>query len=135
MSLASLGKPDFPCETVYLSDLEENFSPGPPLLAHAKYNNDRVEIEPAIYGEDPINITKIDLKCNIGYITNLINIGLSTQDTQCLSPELDDAIHIGQLVEQLSLDPRCSFSNLNNQSAEFDNVNEYFKTLIGKPNA
>lgn len=38
LSLSSLGKPDFPCEAVYLNDLQENFSEGPKMTKGAVYD-------------------------------------------------------------------------------------------------
>ena len=77
LSLASLGKPDLICESVHLSDLTENFATAK-LLADPKYNSDGVMLRPALYEDDPTNITSIEMKCNVGYITNLIDIGIST---------------------------------------------------------
>ena len=57
-SIATFGLMDFHCQQVKLSDLHENFSPGPDILKNATEGG-----EPAEYGPDPVNITNLHINC------------------------------------------------------------------------
>ena len=88
-------------------------------------------IEGALYGPDPVNITYIDIKCNHGELTNLVDIGLSTYDSHCPSTVLDDVYFINNLIDTVSTDPVCNYRNMDNSSDNFNAINEHFKILMG----
>ena len=95
-----------------LSDLKENFSTGPTIVEDAKFDDKGNQIADAVYGSAPDNITEIPIKCKSGEITNLIDFGLSTQDSMCPSTFLDDVLYVQDLIDAVSTDPRCNYRGL-----------------------
>lgn len=134
LSVGNLGKSDFLCENLSLLDLEENFSLGPPLIRDAKYNFLGVLLQKAVYGEPPVNLTNLNLKCNFGEITNLIDLGLSTPQSHCPTYGIDDSNDVNQVLESVHTDPKCSYRGLQPGSSQFNAVNKEFRKIMGLEN-
>lgn len=90
----NLGKSDFPCETLQLDDLAENFSPELKIIRFAQYDELGDLISPIMYEKPQENITKIEIKCNRGQIANLIDIGVSQMDSQCINLGTDMIVKV-----------------------------------------
>ena len=90
--LPFLGYQDFFCQGVFLSELQENYSSGPPMLSPPYYDDLGEMIEEPIFGPPPVNLTRYHVKCRRGNIHKLLEIGLSTPGSRCPSSSMDDLI-------------------------------------------
>ena len=88
-----------------------------------------------MYGEAPTNITKISLSCQLGYITNLVDFGLSTEDSRCPNARMDDAMHVNHLIDSVATDSECNYRNLDPNSSQYRAINSEFNKTIDKTSA
>lgn len=72
-----------------------------------------------MYGEDPINITTVNLQCGLGNISSLVDFGLSTWDSHCPSIDYDDVMNINKIVDTVSTDDKCNYRSLSETSIQF----------------
>ena len=110
LSLASLGKSDFPCEMVKV----KNLLPDPLMQSNAKNYNQTLVSQETLLSRGAVQIS-----CNRGQISHLIDLGLTQQDSMCPSTSFDDIMSLNRVMEFLSIDTACHFQSMNDTTPEY----------------
>lgn len=101
-------------------------------MSDGRYDENGVYTPPK-FGADPVNLTNIEIPCNLGHVENLIGLGLSTWDSICPKSDYDDVYDYKKIFEDISLDNECSYHTLDKNSSEFQAINEEFRKVRDNP--
>ena len=74
----------------------------------------------------------IKVECQIGTISNLLDFGLSTEQSRCPASSSDNSLIIEQLYETVSTDASCNYASLSRSDTPLQKIKEEFQPCKGR---